>query len=541
MIIWFRTYALALLSGLLMSWAFPRFHLHPLAWIALIPLVWKTAQATPWAAARQFYVCGLLFYLILLQWLMANIHWAGGWAVLGYFGLCLGLALFWGALGFAWGMAHKNSRRISGAVHLALLWVTMEWLQDFLFTGFPWGSLGHSQGASLALAQWAVIGGVGLLTFFVVLFNALLALAVREKAYRWARLGTAVAVLALTQGVGDALLGDADYETDPYRVGIYQSNYPQAMKWDRAYVVDMVERACRASERLAKHETLNAFIWPEALLVDHYEKGRLWQPLLTLVEKTGTPLVTGTVRLENAPNKYFNSSIHVNPQGEVMGYYDKVHLVPFGEYIPFARQLPFLNLVSGFGNLDIGAEQKLFEVQGRRLGPLICFEVLFGGQAEELRRMGADALVVMTNLAWFGGSNALSQELEIARLRAIETRLPLIHAANTGISGVFDPWGRFQPVGYGYGVGGEGRLRSAKLERVVAALDVPLPGKRPLPFSPRLFAWLAMMASVALFILSLALPEPPAAVPETPESGLLSDEARVEKPDESVVPTDGTP
>jgi len=166
----------------------------------------------------------------------------------------------------------------------------------------------------------------------------------------------------------------------------------------------------------------------------------------TLARDTGANLFAGAHRM-NESQKSMNSAYLIDADGVVQEYYDKIHLAPFGEYVPLSTFLPFIKqVVPAIGNIEHGAIVKTFPVSGREIGPLICFEVLFPEMAEALRRDGADILVVITNLGWFGASNAIGQELEIARLRAIETRLPLLHCANTGITGVFDPWGRFTPV-----------------------------------------------------------------------------------------------
>jgi hypothetical protein len=167
----------------------------------------------------------------------------------------------------------------------------------------------------------------------------------------------------------------------------------------------------------------------------------------------------------------------------------------------------------------------------RRLGPLICFEVLFAPMAEQLRRMGADCLVVMTNLGWFGSSNAIPQELELARFRAIETRLPLIHSANTGISGVFDPWGRFEVVNGAIGSQGRyvkwepGELRpnDVRNRRMVGALRVAGPASRPLPIGPPAFPWIWLASALVLAGLAWrggrGTVEAPPAPPGTPAPG----------------------
>lgn len=496
-------YACAPISGLLLAWCFPTFQFFPLAWVALVPLFIAAARArSHWAAAAHFLVGGWVFYSLLLQWLMSNIFWAGGWAVIGYQLLCLVLALCWGLLGFLWHWAHKRTP-LMGALGLAVLWVAMEHAQANLFSGFGWGSLGYSQGPDLALAQCAALGGVSFVSFALVLCNALLALAWAVRSARWLRTVTAVAVIVAFHVAGNALIAPANYDSQPFVAGIFQSNYPQEMKWDREYLVDMVKKAAEYSHALFEAERVDAFFWPEALVMENFEKPELLGPVADLTKKTGVPVFMGAVREVKGAN--YNSSALITPDGTVAGYYDKVHLAPFGEYMPFTSIFPFLRHITPM-DVDSGHEQKVLQMGERRLGPLICFEVLFASLVENLRRQGADMLTVVTNLGWFGMSNAVPQEFELARFRAIESRLPLVQASNTGISGVFDPWGRFTG---GYGVVYDGKhyaLDQSKyqpqdfmMQRCVGTVPVPRPGKRPIPGGPVLFPWLAIATTALLF------------------------------------------
>ena len=519
MIALLRRYGVSLLAGVLLACAFPQSHCYPLAWIALAPLLFRAARMSPFQASLQFFAAGWIFNSIVLQWLLSNILWGGGWAVIGYQLLCIGLSLFWALLGFVWVLARRRSTRFAGATCLAALWVAMEWVQANLFGGFGWAALAYSQGADLVFAQWAAVGSVSLVSFLLVLVNGLLALSMVEREGRWLRLGGAAFIVVIAHGGGALLLGEAEYPERSFRAGIYQSDYSQEMKWDWDFAAEMVEMAAYQSERLSQFERVDCFFWPEALLVDHYEIAAMLDPVVRLATATGVPVFTGAVRREDGPvegaaaRKIYNSSVLVGADGEVKGHYDKVHLAPFGEYMPFDTLFPFLRQIVPM-DVGAGSEQRVLDTGKRTIGPLICFEVLFGPMAENLRRMGADVLVVVTNLAWFGGSSALPQELEMARMRAIETRLPLVQSANTGISGVFDPYGRFAPVNavllpsgrYAKWENEPIDPRSVIMQRRLGALLVAEPGRRPVPFGPVVFPWLAMAAALLLLLLAMALP-----------------------------------
>ncbi len=501
-----RTYLPTILAGILLSWAFPRFHFHWMAWFALAPLFIRAIHATPRAAALHFFLCGHIFYTILLQWLIANIFWAGGWAILGQQGLCALLSLYWALLGYGWRWAYGRSPRYASALCFAGLWAGMEMLQARMFTGFGWGALGYTQGGNLFTAQWASIGGVTLISFCIVLVNAWLALAATHSGQRLMRLAAAVILVLVLNVGGYLLLNEADYETAPFHAGIVQPNFSQEMKWDPAYEVDMAQRTAQLSRALASRSSMDLLVWPEALIVRHYGSEPFLDILANTALDTRAYLFTGAVRHDYGTGKSYNAAALIGPDGADLGYYDKVRLAPFGEYIPFEEYLPFLGQIA-FGGVSAGEEQIVFSVQERMLGPLICFEVLFAPMAEQLRGLGADMLAVTTNLAWFGGSNAIPQELEIARMRAIETRLPLVHSANTGISGVFDPYGRFQVVRHSVAARGDlvdwgehAKPHHALMRRFVGVFPVAAPAPRFVPYGPMALPWILSAAGACLFV-----------------------------------------
>jgi apolipoprotein N-acyltransferase len=508
----FRNNFFAVLSGATLALSFPPVHWYLLAWVGLVPLLWKSTTCTASGAARQFFVAGWVFHTLALSWLGVNVFWQGAIAFVGYQLLCVGLSFFWAAVGYLWVGALRRSYQITGAVSLAALWAAMEWVVSWLFSGFGWCALGYTQGAAPYVLQWAAVGGVGLVSFFLVLVNGLIALMLFHRAYRLARGIALVSVLLVLHGVGYLLYGTADPEQDTLKAGIYQSNYPQELKFDGDYFDEMVDRAVAQSKALASFEEVDVFVWPEALVLRHYEDARIMAKLSELTESTGVPLFTGTVRTDFEAQRQYNSSVMIDGKGEVVGYYDKIHLAPFGEYLPLANFLPFLrNMI---GSMDAGTEQKVIALGEGKIGPLICFEVLFAPMAEALRRQEADVLVVMTNLAWFGRTGAIPQELEIARFRAVETRLSLIHAANTGISGVFDPWGRFRALDAAVGVGGRYvKWEDEKIDprrtigqRRVGAIDVVGKAGRPMPAGPVIFPGLAMVVALVYMLLSVMMP-----------------------------------
>ena len=505
-----RTYAPTILSGIVLSLAFPRPHLFPLAWFALVPLLYRCSRLSPRETFTHFFLAGWVFHTIVLQWLMTNLYWAGGWAIWGQQLMCLSLTMYWGLTGLAWRWLADRHSYISAALLLAVLWAAMEQLQATLFTGFGWGSIAYSQGPDLPLLQWTAFGGAPFVSAIIVYVNGVIAQTFVDPRGRLRRFALIATVIAFAHASGYAMLGDPDHTSKPFNVALIQSSYPLEMKWDPDYTVDMVHKAVQKSAALTRDNDVDLIVWPEALVMTQIENEPVHTLLTNFTASTGIPLFTGSVRRDTGPeigHAAFNSAYLID-NGAIDGHYDKMHLAPFGEYVPFANLLPFIdNLVPMIGGLTPGTAPKVFEVGERKLGPLICFEMLFTPMAARLRADGADFLVVITNLSWFGASNAIPQELEISRVRAIETRTPLVHCANTGISGVFDPFGRFTPLNtYVDRTGGLSELpenfKPADTIRMRLAGVLPLAAQENHRFAigPMLFPWLAVALSAALAI-----------------------------------------
>jgi apolipoprotein N-acyltransferase len=507
-----RKFSPAIVSGVLLASCFPRFQLFFLAWFALVPLLWRARVLPPIHAALHFFFAGFVFHVILLQWLLANIMWAGGWAVLGQQMMCVVLSLFWAVAGLLWRWLGARNSRLGGPLTFALLWVAMEHAQATLFTGFGWSSLAYSQGPDLYLLQWAAIGTGLAISFMIALVNALLIETIATPSRGPLYAAAALVVIAAAHGAGFLLLEPATPASDPLKIGLFQSNYSLEMKWDPEYRYEAIRNASEKSIALAARHDLDLMVWPEALILADIDAPEVRDLLARTTRDGRFMLFAGAGRTEG--QRDYNSALLINESGDIVAWYDKLHLAPFGEYVPLSKYLPFITkLVPTIGDLSAGTKPRVMQVDGRALGPLICFEVLFSPMSNRLRRDGADVLVVATNLAWFGHSTAIPQELEIARVRAVETRLPLIHAANTGIAGVFDPYGRFTPVNLWaasgsrlYPLAEDTPLDALIMQRLVGAFDLPAAAPQPLLTLHRFLPWTVDALCAALLLLALVLP-----------------------------------
>ncbi|MFP6580950.1 MAG: apolipoprotein N-acyltransferase [Candidatus Hydrogenedentota bacterium] len=498
------------LSGILLFLAFPAMHLDFLAWFALVPLLLQSKHRTPGLTAAHFFVVGWIFHTLALQWLATNIFWAGGWALIGYQLMCLALSVYWALAGFIWKWITERNARIGTVIPLVLIWGTMETLQSILFTGFGWSAIAHSQTTNPMLLQWASLGGFVLIGMLVIAVNALIVELFVQAAKRLQTSAIIVAILAVVHGLGYAMLGTPTFDESPLRVGIVQPSTPLQMKWDQQYKVPLMEDAALKSRLLAQTAEVDLFVWPEAQVMSDITSPAIASTLSSLVNDTQADLFTGAQRTDGI--RHFNSSYFIQPNGNFNTFYDKMHLAPYGEYVPFSEQIPFLGrIVPSMSDQTPGDTHKVFESHDRTLGPLICFEVLFSPMAYALRQDGADVLIVITNLGWFGHSNAATQELAIAKLRAVETRLPVIHASNSGISGVIDAYGNLTMLnrhidhnGIMYNVRDDLTPSETINQRLVGAIAVPQPAKHPLPQAPHYFPWLVcaaflIMIGIALF------------------------------------------
>jgi apolipoprotein N-acyltransferase len=395
-----------------------------------------------------------------------------------------------------------------------------------VFSGFGWSALGYSQGNNPYMLQWGAIGTVAAASFLLVLTNGLVADAIgrtRRAAYSFV---AAIAVVGAAHGIGYLLLKPSMSPAEPFRVGVLQPNFSLEMKWDREYRYETIRNAAEKSVALARQGDIDLMVWPEALILVDIDEPGVADMLATTAREGGFSLFAGASRTDAGRN--YNWAVMIDEQGKIAGGYDKIHLAPFGEYVPFSDYLPFVDaLVPSIGDISPGQDVRVLPVDGRRLGPLICFEMLFAPMSNRLRREGADFLAVITNLAWFGRSNAIPQEFEISRMRAVETRLPLIHASNTGISGVFDPYGRFTPVDlladHGpnlYPIRPDLPLDALIMARLAGVFELPQAAPQPLIQLHRWLPWAIHAIAAALLLIGALLPAQAAAPrPTRPRRG----------------------
>ena len=444
-----RRGCLAIASGVLIALSFPNPGLSFLAWVALIPLLIAMEESSPRVAFRIGLTCGITGYAFILYWLnivfvrYGHLPWSVSVPI--YLLLVLWLAMFYGLS--IWVARLGERVGIKAAFTLPVAWVAFDFIRSFLFSGFAWAMLGHSQFRTLPLIQIADLAGVYGITLLIVLANIVLYRALRAVSgvtipYPVKSAAVLLILLCATLFYGFNHLNETEPDQrKPLRVALIQGNIPQDVKWSPAFR----EQTVNTYERLTREAAqggVDLIVWPESAVPFFFQDEPLQaERLRALARELDACLLFGSPahELRNGKSAYLNSAFLISPQGETLGRADKLHLVPLGEYIPLGRFLTFINkLVVGIGDFSPGERAVPLNMGDTKLGIQVCYEVIFPELARQYVQAGARVLVAITNDAWFGRSSAPYQHLAISTFRAIETRTPLIRAANTGVTAIVD-------------------------------------------------------------------------------------------------------
>lgn len=442
---------LACLSGFLLFLSFPKFGSGLFAWVALIPLLFALKNAaTVLQGFLLGFVTGIVGYIGIIYWI-AYVIVNYGYLPL-YVGILLMLILaaylsLYVSL-FAAGIVYFRGK-MPVCLVAPFLWVCFEYGKSYILTGFPWANLGYSQYANIYLIQFADVAGVFGISFLIILANAVLFDVISKKTKQ----ANIAAVVVFFVFAGVYLYGfnrvdqvNKAVEKSPVlEVSLVQGNIDQSIKWDKNFQTETLNIYEKLS--LNNYPAANSLIvWPEtAVPLKFEEKSGMHDKITDLAANTQSWLITGSVSYarRKSGNDYFNSAYLLSPSGDVMGRYDKVHLVPYGEYVPLRKVLPFVEgFTAGIGDFSSGKGFYPLTMNDKKIGVLICYEGILWNAAREYKNHSAELLVNITNDAWFGATSAPFQHFSMTVFRAVETRLYLVRAANTGISGVVNPTGR---------------------------------------------------------------------------------------------------
>ncbi len=433
-----------LVSSVLLALAYPTTDWSLFAWVALVPLFASALVRPTRQALADGWLLGTAFFLVLLRWLdhtfrhFSQIPWPLTW--LPIVGLAAYCGLFFGLVAAS---ASWLGRRVGPGWALGaapFLWVAGEWVRGRLLSGFPWGLLGYSQYRELPLIQIAEWTGVYGVSFLLVVVNAALAGA---AVVGWRRAAPAaslaLALLVGTLAFGFSRLGDPR-PSPTIRAAVVQPSIEQSLKWDPAYQRETLNIYTTLT-RQAGGGSPSIILWPETAAPIFLRRDpALVAELRALSREVGAPLLVGSV--DGDERGLYNSAFLLTGQG-ISGKYDKIHLVPFGEYVPLSRVIGFVRRWAEFiSEFQAGEVPRVFRQVQPPFGVVICYEGIFPDLFREFVAGGAEYMMNITNDAWFGTTSGPWQHLAVLPLRAVENRVAIVRAANTGVSAAVEPSGR---------------------------------------------------------------------------------------------------
>lgn len=476
-----RAWLLAALSGVLQAITFP---FRPsivdagyfVCWFAVVPLLLAIlgplARSGPqlvdehgrplgaMSTGQGFwlgYLSGIVWYAGSTFWVFHVLHTYGAMhpaiAAVMFVLFCLYLALYHGLFGALIARAASGPSGSKKAILLApFLWVAVEMARTRV-TGFPWDLLGTAQVNNIPLTQIARLTGVYGISFGIMLVNTAFAAAFLLPPHKRRNMFVASALAAGLLQAG-SLVDPPPLATDR-TARLVQQNIPIETKWD----VSNFSATLRALHALSAQAVgsasarPNLIVWPESPAPFFLGDPRFRLEVTSIAVEgqsyvlagaLGTPAGEAAAR-EETRGKYYNSAVLITPDGKWTGRYDKVHLVPFGEYIPGQSVLVFLKGIArevGESGFTPGTERVVFDAGGQKIGTFICYESIFPDEIREFPRNGAQVLVNISNDGWFGGFGMAGQHMNTVRMRAIENQRWVLRATNTGLTGAIDPYGR---------------------------------------------------------------------------------------------------
>lgn len=432
---------LALSSAVLLIASFPSFNQPWAAWIALVPWLLLLRCVRGRAAFWWSWLVGFLFFL-------GSIWWLTHVTIVGWIILCAYLAVYFGLFGW---LAHRIARdapRVA-IVGVPALWTALEFARSHLLSGFGWNLLAYSQTSWRTVIQLADVTGAWGLSSLIVLVNVAVAAwfdagqwTGRRMRWSWTLCAACGVLCAVAYGAWR--LARVTEPSSAVQIAVVQGNIPQEQKWDEAFAETILAHYEGLTRRAAVGQ-VDLIVWPETSVPGYFGlEEALTQRVMRLASAVERPLLLGAPYLKynlQGP-QVLNRATLLDASGVPAASYDKLHLVPFGEFVPAERLLPWLRkILPPIGDFTPGTAYTVFHVPLLKFSVLICFEDIFPSLARRFVREGAELLVVITNDAWFGPTAAAYQHAQASAFRAVELRVPVVRAANTGWSGCIDATG----------------------------------------------------------------------------------------------------
>jgi apolipoprotein N-acyltransferase len=447
---WHTRVLLAIASGAALALSFPNYNLSLLAWVAIGMLVLASFRVRLIEAPLYGYVHGLVFYPLCLPWIDTVVRQYGHvdpWSAAGILGLLTMVAALFTAI-FSWGVAlASNKGRALPCVLAPLLWVTLEFSRSHLpVLSFPWNLTGYAASGNLPLVQLTALTGIYGLSFVVVAYSSLVVYAILAGTQRaWKVVLACTAFLMLAAAGGGYFVPAA---TAHHVARLVQTNFPQSDQYPADWLqihageLDQLERLSVG----AAEKPPGLIVWPEVPAPFSFAEPAFAQRAVRIARASGSDFLVGAVDWrQDATGKWLaaNSAVLLNPSGQRIFTYDKIHLVPFGEYVPLRRWLSFAGrLTADISDFTPGTVSSVGRLPAGSFGTFICYEAVFPAEIRRFTVDGAELLINISNDGWFGRSSAPAQHLMMSRVRAVENRRWLLRDTNNGFTAVVDPYGR---------------------------------------------------------------------------------------------------
>jgi len=444
----YKPFLLSLLSAAIIVLSFPTANLHFLIWVFLIPILYMLYEKGPSRSLAYGLLAGFLANIGILYWIFNSVlahsnSFIG--AVVALCALSMYIALYTiGIWAFTLGVVGTSLPSFFLPIFASSLWVTMEYLRTHAFTGFPWALLGYSQWNILPLIQISEYTGVYGVSFLIVYFNVSLFQFLKSR--RWVPLVTSLVLIGAAVATGNTLLKRNSVNAAPVlKTAVLQGNIDQYKKWDIVYEKEILDKFTALALTAAKQKP-DLIVWPETAVPGYLpEDEHLSVWIRTLARETSTyHLIGAPYHDPKESDRFFNATFLIDPNGDVIGYHKKIHLVAFGEFMPFRNFFSIFgfDLLNTLGDFTPGHKPTVLTVKSVKIGPSICSENFYGSIMRGFPEKGAEILFNQTNDAWFFATSAPHQHFTMNVFRCIETRRQMLICGNTGISGIIEPTGK---------------------------------------------------------------------------------------------------
>jgi apolipoprotein N-acyltransferase len=459
---------LAILSGVILSLSYRGSFSSLYSWVCLALLLACVLGSRGWVAFSCGFLHGLVFPLTCVPWIAETLSVHGGMSMAAGWGVLLLIASVWGAIIGLFALAVQRLSKRSVTLALAgapFLWVSTEVARTYLpEISFPWALLGYPAAGNPALVQLTTLTGIYGVSFLVAAFNALLvwsdsARTPENTKRRWAAVAAVTAVLFLVAWIGPRFVPRAEAH---HVARVVQPNFPENLEyagdWYADHKADMAELERLSLRPSPAGHLPDLLVWPEAPAPFSFSDPHFGPVISHLAQEFHHPVVVGVIEWKpgteiahGVPHSTFvpyNSAALLNEWGQRTFSYDKMHLVPFGEYEPFPLIHQVVTSVSEeVGGFRKGKERAVGKFSnGNTFSVFICYEAIYPGEVREFVARGAQLLINISNDGWFGTSQAAEQHLRMARVRAVENRRWLLRDTNSGISASIDPYGNMLRV-----------------------------------------------------------------------------------------------